>query len=478
MANASCQLLFGRIYKLHDAKRVFIAAVVLFEIGSAVCGAAPTSNALIVGRAIAGAGAAGIFAGAVSIIMVVVPLRKRPILMALFGMVFGISSAIGPLIGGAFSENVTWRWCFYINLPVAGVAVLAILFLLDSKLTRKDRQDQKKELSILAQIRTLDLPGFVLVLSSIVCLVLALQWGGTKYAWNSARLIVLLVFFAMTLLAFIAWQIYLQDRALLPPKIFVQRTVLGSFGYTFLLTASLTIIFYYIPLWFQVVQGASPFDSSYRTLPSILAVVVTSICAGVITQKTGYYGPTMLAAPLLAAVGAGLVSTWTPDTTKGQWIGYQILYGAGLGLGLQGPSVAVQATLPRPDVPLGVGAIFFGREMGAAIFVSVANNLLINKLASGFAQIPELSDRADSIARLGATELRSAAAAFGDPTLRRLTEAYSDSLRDAWYLALGLTCVIVLPFALVKWINIKKSDPKGGKVASESSRRGHEADKA
>lgn len=457
--NAALQLVWGRIYKCNPIKPVFIAAVIIFETGSAVCGAAPNSNALIVGRAIAGAGGAGITNGLISIVISIVPLEKRPTVQAALGSVFGVAAVVGPLLGGAFTQNVSWRWCFYVNLPIAAVALIPVIFFLDGS---KTADKGKKMLPFREQVRQIDPVGTVLALASVVCLVLALQWGGqassvsSTASWNTARVIALLVVFAVTLLAFVGWQIYMQDRALLPTKVFVERSVLGSFWYMWFFTASMTVIFYYVPIWFQVVQGVEPIQSSYRTLASIVPFVIASIAGGVVTKKTGYYAPPLLAPPIIGAVGAGLISTWTPMSPEGKWIGYQVLYGVGMGFGMTGASMAVQAALPQKDVPLGIGAIFFAREMGSAVFVAAAENLLSARLVKGLEQILALRDRATELAKSGAAEIRKAVESSGDELLDEVINVFNAARRHVWYLALALTAVTILPFFLIKWLNLKK----------------------
>lgn len=307
--NATLQLLFGRIYKFSPVKITFIISIIIFEIGSAICGAAPNSVALIIGRAIAGSGSAGIFSGTIQIMLHIIPLRKRPMWQALFALVSGVSSALGPLIGGAFTEKVSWRWCFYINLPFGGLVIVAIVFLLDFQNRPGFGKAPEGETSRLDMIKRLDPVGFLLLVPCITCLLLALQYGGFVYPWSNARLIVSCVIFGITLLAFIVSQWYFDENALLSPSVFLQRSVQGAFWYIFLLYSSMIIMIYYIPIWFQVVKGSAALESSYQTLPSILSLVAAAIIAGVLARKTGHYTPQMMISPMLSAVGVGLMTT-------------------------------------------------------------------------------------------------------------------------------------------------------------------------
>ena len=176
LTSCAFQLLFGKLYRFYPIRAVYAISVLLFEIGSALCGAAPSSVAFILGRAIQGVGSAGIFSGGIVVIVYAVPLHRRPFWQGMIGAVFGVSSVLGPLVGGAFTSNVTWRWCVYINPPLGGVALAIILFLPRTPTPPETNAPTKTKLS------QLDAPGTLALLPAVVSILLALEWGGLTYA--------------------------------------------------------------------------------------------------------------------------------------------------------------------------------------------------------------------------------------------------------------------------------------------------------
>lgn len=442
----SFQLLMGKVYKFYPAKPLFLFGVLLFEIGSTVCGAAPSSIAFIIGRAIQGLGSSVIFGGVMVIMFMTIPLQQRPVYQGLFGAVFAVASVIGPLVGGLFTDDVTWRWCFYINLPFGAISAGFTIFFLHLKGQKLDAQAD----GWWGKVQQLDPIGNLVFFPGIICLVLALQWGGTKYAWSDARIIVLLVLCGLLVSAFIGIQIWKQEKGTVPPRIIKQRSMAASIFFGFFNGAGMMVMIYYLPIWFQAVKGVSAVKSGIMLLPSIIPVVIGAIFSGILVSKIGYTNPFFLLAAVLTPIGAGLLSTLKPSSGHAEWIGYQVIFGFGLGFGSQQPLTIAQTVLDRSDIATGSAVIMFMRFLGAAIFLPVGENIFLNGLVSKLSNLPGIDPKAVSDA--GATDLRGLAS--GDD-LKTLIADYNTAIINVFYLVVALTAVTIFGAVAVEWVSIK-----------------------
>ena len=306
---------------------------------------APNSVAFIVGRAIAGVGSAGIASGAYTIIGFSAPPDKRPLFTGITGAAYGIAAVVGPLIGGAFSDKVTWRWCFYINLPIGGLSVIAILLFF-----RTPAAARPQEAPLSEKLLQMDPVGTVLVMAGIISYILALQYGGLTESWTSSKVIGLLVGFVAIFIVFIAWEIYQGERAAITPRIVRKREVWVGSGFAALIAGSYFLMIYYLPIYFQSIDGVDPTQSGVRNLPLIIAVTIATIASGASITSNGHAAPMMIVWSAVATVAAGLIYTLDIGTSSGKWIGYQILAGFGYGASFQVPMIMAQATSTAEDL--------------------------------------------------------------------------------------------------------------------------------
>lgn len=451
LTTAALQLLFGKFYSYLNIKWVFLSAIGLFELGSLICGVAPNSTALIIGRAIAGAGSAGILSGALIILAFTVPLRKRPAYSGGITSMYGIASVAGPLLGGAFTDKATWRWCFYINLPIGAITVLVVVFFFQppkGALANGAASANKTRREILNEFDPL---GTIVFMPAIVCLLLALQWGGTTYAWNNGRIIALFVVFGVLIAAFLFIQWRQQDNATVPPRVMKMRSVWSGAAFAAATGAAFFSGIYFLPLWFQAVKGSSAVNSGIMNLPMLISVVLFSLVAGVVVSVVGYYTPFMLVSTVLMSVGYGLISTFQPDTGAGVWIGYQILAGAGVGFGMQQPLMAVQAVLSDKDLPTGTAVVVFTQTLGGSLFVSVSQNVFSNKLVEYVGDYAPGLDPA-TVLSAGATSIQKI---IPSEFLDGVTLAYNDALMQTFLVSAALAAVSIVGSGFMEWRSVK-----------------------
>lgn len=437
----------------------------LFEIGSVICGAAPTSVAFILGRAIAGCGAAGVFSGVIIIMIPLVPLAKRPMYQGMLGAIFGISSVIGPLVGGAFTtnEHLTWRWCFYINLPIGAIAVVLVLWML------RLSPPEKSTLSLKEKMIRMDPLGNLFFAPAIVCLLLALQWAGSTYEWRNGRIIALFVLFGVLLAVWVGSQAYGGRNATVPPHVFMQRSIIAGMWFSACIGGVMLSVGYYLPIWFQAIDDVDALQSGIRGIPFVIALVISSIIAGIFVSKVGYYSPCIILCSVITSAGAGMMTTLRVNSGNAEWIGYQVLAGLGMGLGMQLSGLAAQVVLAAEDVPVGASLMIFSQQLGSSIFVCAAQNVFLQQLVSNLTKV--LGTKAASLlSKVGATDIRTSVQPSVLPTV---LEQYNKSIVTTFYVGVGVSCMSIIPALLFEWKSVKGL--KGGPHAAEHVETGTRA---
>ncbi|KAK4051704.1 hypothetical protein OIO90_004654 [Microbotryomycetes sp. JL221] len=382
-------LIYGPVLRIFSAKWVLLSAVIIFEVGSAICGAAPDVYVLIFGRALSGVGAAGVFTSAIQILGQCTRLQDRPKLFSMFGAVFALSSVIGPVSGGGLTDNVSWRWCFYINLPVGGVTLAVIFFTLKATpplgadLTKRSPKD------LFHQCLQIDWIGSFLILAAVTCLVLALQWGGNTKPWKSAAVLVPLILSIITGFVLIGWQKYLGDKAMVPPKVIKNWSVIMITIYSFAIRFVMLVDIYYLPIFYQVTRQASATKSSLDILALMLSIVLSVIIAGQIVGRVLYrFWPFLVAGPVFLAIGSGLLYTIDETTSAAKIIGYQILTGVGIGSVMQNSLLAMQVEFRDTPKLLaqGTGLASFSQFLGGTIGLAVAQAVFAGVLGEKMRQ--------------------------------------------------------------------------------------------
>ncbi|KAL9619498.1 MAG: hypothetical protein Q9160_005861 [Pyrenula sp. 1 TL-2023] len=421
------------------------------------------------GRAIAGLGSSGLFTGTITTVSNVIPLQKQPLILGI-NMGFGqLGLACGPIVGGAFTSNVSWRWCFYINLPLGALVAGCLLFYDVPEAAIKPPWRSV----IGTAIKSLDLIGFALISPASIMFLLALEYGGNQYAWDSSVVIGLLVGSAATLTVFLAWEYRQGDGAMIPFAMLRSRVVRAAATTQFLRLGSVLIADFYLAIFFQVINDDSPLMSGVHMLPATLGMVFFTLFSGALTQVTGYYLPWVLAGSVLATIGYGLMSTFDVGTSTARWIGYQLIYGVGSGTGQSGPYLAIQNLVPLKQIPTAMSIVIFAQNVGGATWVVVANAIFNNSLRKQLTQHASTVGRApDIIVGSGARSVRDLG--LSTSQLFAVLQSYSTSVDHAMYLGIAVSGAVLLCAWGMGWENVNKIK-RLKELTNESSKKGAES---
>jgi EmrB/QacA subfamily drug resistance transporter len=369
--------LWGKLGDLYGRKIFFQAAIVIFLIGSALAGLSHTMLQLIAFRAVQGIGGGGLLTGAQTIVADVVPARERGRYQGLFGSVFGVTSVLGPLIGGFFVDNLSWRWVFYVNLPIGIVALAVVAAVLPGHLRRAPHK--------------IDYLGTVLLAGAATSLVLLTSLGGTTYAWSSAPIYLM----GAGAVVFGAGFVWAESRAaepVIPLHLFRNRIFSASSAVGFVVGFAMFGAIAYLPQYMQIVKGVSPTVSGLRLLPLMAGLLATSITTGRLVSRWGRYRIFPIIGTATMTIGLYLLSHL--GVTTSTWLSslYMLVLGAGIGGSLQVLVVAVQNSVNYADLGAATaGATFFrsiGGSFGTAIFGAVFSNVLAGNLAASLHGLP------------------------------------------------------------------------------------------
>ncbi|KAG6361750.1 hypothetical protein INS49_009978 [Diaporthe citri] len=398
LGSAAFQPMTGKLFRYFSIKWTFLSFFFVFVVGSAICGAAQSSSMFIVGRAIAGVGSSGIGNGALTIISAILPPRAQAQAMGVNMGLGQLGLALGPIVGGLFTEYTTWRWCFYVNLPIgAVVGVLLLLFKIPEPAPKPSARQVLK-----TAIKSLDLPGFALIGPAAIMFLLGIQYGGNEYPWNSATVIGLMVGGLVTFVLFLVHEYRTGDEAMVPFAMLKHRIIWSAAGNMFFLLATVLVADFYLAIYFQAIHDDTPLMSGVHMLPTTLAIVMFTMISGTATQ----------------------------------WIGYQVLYGVGGGSMAAGAFIAVQNCVPATQISTAMSIVLFCQNIGAAVALPAANAIFSNTLRS------QLQDRRGEIGIDPEVIIDAGVRGIRDfvrsQELAATLEAYSESIDAVMYLGIAV----------------------------------------
>lgn len=429
LAATAATPLWGKLGDQYGRKRLFQTAIVIFLIGSALCGMAQNMPQLIGFRALQGLGGGGLMVLSMAIVGDLVPPRERGRYQGLFGAVFGATSVLGPLLGGLFTEHLSWRWVFYVNLPVGAVALLVIAAVL--RIPRK------------AERHVIDYLGTFLIASVATCLVLVASLGGTTWDWTSPQIIGLSALAVLLVVVFVA----VERRAaepVLPLKLFRVRTFTLSAVISFVVGFAMFGAMTYLPTFLQVVHGVSPTMSGVHMLPMVFGLLLSSTVSGQIVSRTGRWKVFPVVGTAVTTLGLLLLHQLDADSGDGEMSAYLFVFGLGLGLVMQVLVLVVQNAVSYEDLGVATSGATFFRSIGASFGVAVFGTVFAGHLGD------KLTDALDGASLPSGVSVDGLKA---DPReIAELPAALRPSVLDAYASSITDVFVYAAPVALVGFV--------------------------
>ncbi|KAG0083472.1 hypothetical protein BGZ93_001684 [Podila epicladia] len=376
LATTCTQPMYGMASDLFGRKRAMLFASGVFLLGSALCGAAQSMTMLIISRAIQGLGGSGIIALTVILVADIVPLRERGNYQALVAVVFSLAAVLGPLLGGVFADKVSWRWAFYINLPIGTLAIaLLVVFL---------HMNRRKNVTLAENLRALDYSGIALLIVAIVMILLGLNWGAdAKYPWNSSVILVLLIVgFAVGGL-FLWNEVRVAQRPIIPLRLFKSFSLSMTYLDVFIQGFQFLGLLFYLPLYFQAVNGSSPVRSGVELLPFVVLSSAMAVVVGLLMSRWGTYKEFIVSGFALSTIASGLLILFDEDTSKAVVNIVLVLEGVAMGLVVNTTLLGVHAQLAnKSDLALSTSLWTFLRTFGGVFGIALGGAFVQSSLSS------------------------------------------------------------------------------------------------
>ncbi|KAF1953928.1 MFS transporter-like protein [Byssothecium circinans] len=371
LANAASGPIWVKLSDIWGRKLIVLSALAVFFASSAVCATAETMKVLIVGRAFQGAASGGLILLVHVCMSDLFSLRQRSLMMGFTEGIWALAGGVGPILGGVFASLVSWRWCFYINLPISGIAAVLILLFLDI---------QHEPTSFIDGIRAIDWTGIITFLGFTLTVLLGLNFGGAMFPWDSAKVIALLVVGGLMVFAFIYSEAKVAKYPLIPMALFKKRTNIAALSVAFFHGFVFIAAEYYLPLFLQSVLELNPLKSGLLLLPFIVTGAVGGVLCGVIIHRTGHFRPIIWVGTVLLCLGFGLFISFNAYTTIARTVGFLMIGGVGSGILFEAPLIAIQSQVEQSDVATATSTLSFIRNIALTISVVIGGTIFQNSM--------------------------------------------------------------------------------------------------
>ncbi|MBV1892773.1 MAG: MFS transporter [Ilumatobacteraceae bacterium] len=442
VASTTSMPLFGKISDLYGRKRVYQAAIIIFIVASVLCGASQNIEQLIAFRALQGIGGGGLFVLTFTIVGDIVPARERGRYQGYLSSTFALASVLGPLAGGFITDELSWRWVFYVNLPVGIAALVATTIVLKLPRMRTDH--------------SLDIAGSVLLVTSIVACLLATVWASTEYGWSAPSTIILYLLSILTLVAFIA-QERRAPEPVLPLRMFNRAGFGASVLVSFLAGAAMFGSIVYLPLFFQGVQGKGATNAGLLLLPLMLSLTMGSLVTGRLTTYTGRYRIYPIIGTPIATLGLYLLSTIEPSTSRLESGVYMVIMGFGIGMVLPVLTLAIQNTVEARDLGAGTAAANFFRTLGGTLGVAILGTILNSQLNSGLDEQLAGIELPGGVAPADLAQDPTGIASLPDTLRDAVTFALSDAVTFAFLIAAFVMLAAFVVSFFIREVELKSA---------------------
>ncbi|KAK3905768.1 major facilitator superfamily domain-containing protein [Staphylotrichum tortipilum] len=434
LATAAAAPMWGKISDIWGRKPIMLIAVAVFWIGSLLSAVSKGMGMLIVARAVQGVGGGGIVILVNVCISDLFSMRKRGVYFGAMGMVWAVASAVGPILGGVFTSNVTWRWCFYINLPISGVGMVVLAYVLKLHNPRTPMRQG---------LKAVDWLGSLTVVGATLMIMLGLELGGVTHPWSSPTVICLLVFGVVTGALFVLIEWKFAEFPLVPMHLFrhwasAASLLVGALhGFVFISGS------YYLPLYFQAVIGASPLMSGVYVLPWVMSLSLVSAATGIVIKKSGKYLPPLIFGMAVMTLGFGLFIDLEPRANWTKIVLYQLVAGIGVGPLFQSPLIALQTTVSGRDMASATGTFAFVRQLFSAVSIVIGGVVFQNGMQKQYPDL--LAQLGPEVAQLlSGSNAASSVGLVGElpPAQRAVArQAYFDSLRTMYIMYVAFSAV-------------------------------------